>query len=160
MKKCVFLILLCSLLWGCSAAETFETVGDDQVQQVTGAQKELVLTVGEDAVILQSGAGVEYLCDGYTVATEILESGDLSGTFRAVTGMSSDALTVIETSAGGIARYESVWTAAGEGGDTVCRMLILDDGAWHYCVSITAPADRAGELQETWQEIFASVGIV
>jgi hypothetical protein len=160
MKKWVWIMALAFVLSGCGTEETLETVGDEYLQQVVQEKKELVLDVPKNAMILESSAGTEYICDGYSVATQVLESGDLSGTLQTVTGLASDALTVVETSAGGVDRYESVWTAAGEGGDTVCRVLILDDGAWHYCVSISAPAEQAGRLQQIWQGLFNSARIL
>lgn len=160
MKKWVCIMALALVLSGCGAEETFETVGDEYLQQVAQEKKELVLDVAEDAVILESSAGVQYLCDGYTVCTEILESGNIGGTLRTVTGMDQGALTIVETASAGLDRYESAWTAAGEGGDVVGRVMVLDDGVWHYCISVSAPAEQAGQFQKIWQELFSSARVI
>jgi VCBS repeat-containing protein len=56
-------------------------------------------------------------------------------------------------------RYESVWSAVGEGEDQVGRLVILDDGNYHYAVTVMAPAETAGELTKTWQKLLNSAVI-
>lgn len=159
MKKCCLFLLCGVLLCGCGAQETFETVDDEYVQSVMQEQREVLLTVEDDAVVLQGDTGCVYLCDGYEVTVEILSAGNLSGTFQTLTGFGTDDLTVIETVGSGVARYECVWAAAGEGGDMVGRAVILDDGIYHYCVTVLADADDAPALQKTTEEIFDSFGL-
>lgn len=159
MKKAVSIALCAVLLCGCSASETFETVDDEYVQSVIQQQKAVSLTLEPGAVAIQADAGTIYLCDGYDLCVEIRPSGNLSATFMALTGFASDALTVVETSASELTRYESVWVSAGEGGDQVGRTVVLDDGLYHYCITFTAPAADAAALQATWQQILSSVNI-
>ena len=62
----------------------------------------------------------------------------------------------MESFRGNAKRYDCVWTAAGEGEDQVGRACILDDGSFHYVVSVMAGQSRSGELQPVWQDIFDS----
>lgn len=156
MKKFCLFLLLPLLLCGCGTQETFETVDDEHVESVMQEQKTVLLTVEEDALTLQGDTGTIYLCDGYDLTVEIMDAGNLSGTFQNITGFGMDDLTVMETSSAEAARYECVWSAAGEGGDMVGRAVILDDGVYHYCVTVLADAEDALALQETWKEIFDS----
>ena len=157
MRKCCLILVLCLFLCGCGVQETFETVEDDHAAAVMQEQKRISLQVEEDAVALQGDTGTIYLCDGYEVTAEILSAGNLNGTFQTLTGFGMDALTVVETSAGDTSRYECVWTAAGEQGDTVGRAVILDDGIYHYCVTVSAAAEDAAALQAAWQAILDSL---
>jgi len=158
MKKlCVFL-LLCLLLTGCSARETFETIDDVHGEQPLAAPREVVLTLPENAAAqaIQSDYGQLYFCDGYEITLQTVPAGNLDATLRKLTGFGSDGLTVVETGLTENARYECVWTAAGEGGDMVGRAVVLDDGQYHYCLTAMAGADKAGRLRETWQSLFDS----
>ena len=159
MRKCLLILILCGLLCGCSARETFETVEDEYVQSAMQPQKDILLEVDGDAVALQGDQGTIYLCDGYEVTVEVLSAGNLDGTVQTLTGFSMDALTVVETAAVDAARYECVWSSAGEEGDMVGRAVILDDGCFHYCVTVLADAGDAYSLQDTWQAIFDSFSI-
>lgn len=156
MKKCCLILMAALLLSGCAAAETFETLGDIDMSPVLREERSVLLTVPQEAQILQGDTGTIYLCDGYEVTVEVLSGGDLNGTLQNLTGFGTDDLTVIETAAADVGRYECVWTAAGEGGDVVGRVVVLDDGAYHYCVTVQSGAEDALSLQETWQEIFDS----
>ena len=98
-----------------------------------------------------------YLCDGYTLAMQTMESGDLDDTLRTLTGFSREQLTVMETLRHGIKRYDCVWSAAGEGGDQVARAVILDDGSYHYAVTVMADFASAGDLADTWKSILDTV---
>lgn len=159
MKIMCWILALVLVLSGCSAAETFETVGDVDMTPVAAESRQLGLTVPEQAVALQGDSGTLYLCDGYTLTAQVLASGDLSGTVQTLTGFGSESLTVIETAVGDMRRYECVWTGAGEGGDTVGRVLVLDDGRYHYCVTMEYAASDAAAMQTTWTEIAQSVRI-
>jgi len=41
----------------------------------------------------------------------------------------------------------------------VGRVLVLDDGKFHYCVSIMAMAADAGDCMEDWNEVLQSVAL-
>ena len=122
-------------------------------------EKSIILCVDESAVVLQGDTGTLYLCDGYEVTVEVLSAGNLSGTFQSLTGFGADDLTVVQTAAGDAARYECVWSAAGERGDLVGHAVILDDGVYHYCVTTLADAADAARLQPEWEALFASFAL-
>lgn len=160
MKKlCVMLALI--LLCGCSAEQTFETVADEMVQSVLAQPKEILLRLPEETLLpaMETDNGTLYLCDGYDVSVQTVESGDLESTICLVSGFSSEDLTVIQTAAGEYQCYEFVWTSATDLGEQVGRAMILDDGNYHYILSTLAPAAHAQEYQEIWNGIFESFGI-
>lgn len=150
------------LLTGCGAQETFETMADVQVQSVSASARQVLLSLPEEAAVCvfeDAQTGSLYLCDGYSISLQTLQGGDLDKTLRAVTGYSREQLTLMQTRQGDVKRYECVWSAAGEGEDQVGRAVILDDGSYHYVLTTMAGQTHAGELTETWQEIFSSFGL-
>lgn len=157
MKKCCLLVSVLFLLTGCSSAETFETVADEYVQSVMRQEMTVSVAVEPGTEAIEGASGTIYLCDGYEVTVEVMQSGNLSATLREVTGYTADQLTVIETAAGSMKRYECAFSSAGEGGDLVGRTVILDDGVCHYCVTVAAPADDAQALMPAWNAIFDSI---
>ena len=158
MKKVSILLALLLLLTGCGGNEVFERV-EDVYAPVAETPKKLALSLPKDAAVatVSGSSGTLYLCDGYTVAVETLSGGDLNRTFKTITGFSSDRLTVMAREKDGITAYRCVWTSAGEGGDQVGRSLILDDGVFHYAVTVMASASDATALQDAWQSLFQSV---
>lgn len=157
MKKLCFLLVFVLLLAGCQAAPTFETMDDVYAPQVQSAPKQVALALPEDVQTVAGGDGKLYLCDGYEVTVQTLSSGDINSTLRQLTGFASDGLTTVQTAASGVTRYACVWTAAGENGDTVGRAVVLDDGQYHYCVTVMGSADGAGELAPAWTQILNSI---
>ena len=157
MKKLCFLLAFVAFLAGCRAATTFETVDDVYAPQSQNAPREVALVLPEDVQTIAGDNGKLYLCDGYEVTVETFSSGDLNGTVQKLTGFAPDALTMLQTVASNVRRYECVWTAAGENGDAVGRAVVLDDGVYHYCVTVMGQADAAGEMAGTWQELLRSV---
>lgn len=157
MKKCMVFILAL-LLTGCAAEETFETVADELVQSVSAEVREVVLELPAEAAApaSESESGTLYLCDGYEIALETMEAGDLNATIQSISGYSRDNVTVMETDTGDWKRYEFVWASAGENGDRIGKAAILDDGSYHYVLSVMADADRAEEYEEVWREMFDS----
>ena len=160
MKKVWTLLFSCILLVGCSAQPVFETVQDsaDAPGLVQPRQIEVALPKEASAPTLHSeDTGALYLCDGYSLSVQTMAAGDLNGTMRALTGFSRDNLTVMETSPNGVTRYDCVWSAAGEGGDQVGRAVILDDGHYHYAVTVMTDFASAGDLAATWSAILDTV---
>lgn len=158
MKKLLLLVLLSAILTGCSAAPTFETLGQIQHQPEAApmaADVQLALPASA-ALEVFGGTDKVYECDGYTLVLQTRASGDLSATVRSLSGFLPEKLTVMESAAENVRRYDWVWTAAGEGGDLICRASVLDDGNYHYCVYTMAPAQAAGKLTEEWNGLFAS----
>ena len=160
MKKCWLVMCLMVTLTGCGAVETFETMQDEYLQPVMGQMRQINLTVPISAaapVMNDENGGRLYLCDGYVLTLQTLEGGDLDRTARAVSGFGCEKLSVVETAISGGKRFDWVWTAVGEGGDHIGRVAVLDDGTYHYCVSVMADADTAGALEAEWSGLFSSV---
>lgn len=161
MKKIIIAAALLLFLTGC-AQPTFETLQDPGIQTDTPAAAQIQLTLPDEAsaaVMESEDAGKMYFCDGYTVTVQTLPGGDLDRTLRQLTGFAKDALTLMQTRQDVIDRYESVWSAAGEEGDQVGRVVVLDDGNYHYAVSVMAPYTAAGDLASVWQNILESVSL-
>ncbi len=157
MKKVCFLLVFLLCLTGCKAAQTFETVDDVYAPQPQSAPRQIDVTLPQDVLTIAGDSGNLYLCDGFEVTVETYSSGDLTQTVHALTGFAPDALTMLQTSVADVHRYECVWTTAGENGDAVGRAVVLDDGQYHYCVTVMCPADTAGELTEELQTVLSSV---
>lgn len=163
MKKIVIALLLVALFAaGCSRQETMETVGDVLVQQTAAPMQQVVVDLPKEAALptMETEDGKLYLCENYTISQQIMESGDLERTVRAVSGYSREDLKVMETAWEKVKRYDFVWTAAGETEDQVCRACILDDGSYHYVLTAFADASQAGQLQDTWREMFNSFRLI
>lgn len=159
MKKILLLILVVFVMTGCSAAETFETLGQIQHQQdALPTMASIQLSLPESAAEQTFGGGSDtvYECEGYTLVLQTLVAGDFDRTVRTLSGFSPEKLTVMESMMEQGKRYDWVWTAAGESGDLVCRASVLDDGNYHYCIYTLAPAQSAGTLAEEWNTLFSS----
>lgn len=162
MKKVVCLIFAMALLAGCQQPKDLETLSDSILQPELPQSKEIFLQLPEDAakaVLEAAGTGTLYLCDGYSVAVQTLPAGNLDATLREVTGYGREKIQLWEKKEGNVSRFVCVWTAAGEGGDQMGKTTILDDGHYHYVLSIMSDAENAGELAETWQQIMDSFNI-
>lgn len=161
MKKRCLIMFLVLLLCGCSTRQTFETVTDEMVLPASVQPKEILLTLPEETLLpaMETDLGILYLCDGYDVAVQTMDSGNLDGTVRQVCGFGSEDLTIMQTKAGEYTCYDFVWTAATDLGQQVGRAKILDDTTYHYVLSASAPAKTAEEYYEIWNGIFESFGI-
>lgn len=161
MKKVWIIILAALMLTGCAASETFETMGDDHdaLQVISPSKLSFTMPADAAAPVIQGNDGALYFCDGYEIMVQTLAGGDLDRTLRQLTGYDSKSLTVMTTQLADITRHDCVWISAGEAGDHVGRTVIIDDGMHHYSLSVMAPAEEAGSLQESWHELFSSVGI-
>lgn len=158
MKKWL-LILCCALfLTGCNS-EVFETVDDPNDIEVMATPAQLLLELPEDAAapVMNAEGGKLYFCDGFDVTVDVLASGNLDGTLELLTGFHRDELEILKTKRCGVDCYEGVWSAAGEAGDLVGRVVILDDGSFHYCVTVLSPAQNVSESMAAWQEVLDSV---
>ncbi len=159
MKKLWILVFFAVLLTGCAAEPAFERVEDIYAPQEKPAAKRILLQVPQEAQVMESGAGTLYLCNGFEVVVQTMDGGDLDETIRAVTGFREDALTVLETGTSNLSRFECAWSAAGEAGQSVARAVVLDDGNYHYCLTVMANSDRVGQLAKQWQDILNSFGV-
>lgn len=162
MKKIAIALLLGLLLSGCGAKETLETVADDiPLQPVLAQPAQISVRLPDNAVspVLESDKQQFYFCEDYEIAIETRASGDLSCTITAMTGFDPEQLTVMHTSPDGVDRYEFVWAAAGEDGDRLGRGVVLDDGSYHYCMSVLRDAQPQKKSQVVWSDVFASFSL-
>lgn len=162
MKRMVVILMILALLTGCGQAEVFETVGDQQMVAVMAQPREIRLTLPEDTVLpaMETDNGTLYMCKDFDVTVQTMNSGDLDGTIRIVSGFGREDLTVIETFNGAEDCYEFSWTTLGETEDLVCRCMILDDGNFHYILTAMVDAELAGEYQEIWNGMFETFGLI
>ena len=119
------------------------------------------MVLPEEAVqpVLQSeDSGKLYFCEGYTLSVQTLQGGDLAETLRSLTGYDKDALELVTTREKDHDRHVCAWTSAGEGTQKIGRAVILDDGDYHYAVTVMADADKAGQLRKTWDVLLSGVG--
>ena len=149
------------LLCGCSPEQTFETVTDEMVLGASVQPRKILLTLPEETLLpaMETDQGMLYLCDGYDVSVQTLQSGDLDATVRQICGFGKDELTIMQTKAGDYNCYEFVWTAATDLGQQVGRAMILEDTDYHYALCAVAPEKNAEEYQQIWNGIFDSFGI-
>ena len=158
MKKIVVFALVTMLLSGCAAEETLETVADDLVQPVMAQPREIAVSLpGEVSVPTMEGdTGRMYLASDYEIYIQTLEAGDLNATIKTVSGYDREDLTVMETNPEGFDRYEFVWVSAGETGERLGRGVVLDDGSYHYVMTVLRDAESTENSQIVWNDVFAS----
>ena len=159
MKKIIVMLMMSLLLSGCGAKETLETVADDiPLQPVLAEPAQISVRLPDNAVspVLESDSEQVYLCEDYEISIETRASGDLGGTITALTGFDPEQLTVMHTKQDDADRYEFVWVSAGEMGDRLGRGVVLDDGSYHYCMSVLRDAEDQKKSQVVWSDVFSS----
>ncbi len=161
MKKWMSLVCLSLILCGCGAEETFETIADEQVLSVMASPRQIALELpdGTAAPALERDGEQVYVCENHEIILETLSAGDLKGTIRSICGYDKEDLTVMETQWQDVTRYEFVWAAAGENGDRLGRAVILDDGQYHYCLSVLRDTEEKTD-QTVWNQMFASFALL
>ena len=158
MKKIVLFVLLPLLLTGCGGEETLETVADEMVLPVMALPGEILVELPGEAAMpaMESDTGRMYLASDYEIYIQTLEAGDLDKTIKTLSGYEKEDLTVMETFLDGISRYEFVWTSMGEDGQRLGRAVILDDGNYHYTMTVLRDADTTETTQIVWSDVFRS----
>ena len=162
MKKIWMLATLMLFLCGCGAQETFETLGQVEQTPVQAAPWQIMFDLPEDAgspVMESPDSGKLYMCKDYSVMVQTLPGGDLNETFLQCTGFPVSGLQIMRTKEDAIKRYDTVWAATAEDGDRVGRIAVLDDGSYHYVLTVMADAEKAGSLTDSWQTLFRSLHI-
>lgn len=158
MKRWIWLAVIPFMLCGCGVAETFETVADVWAEPAAPEKRAIAVDLpGETAMpVMESDNGRIYLCSDYEICIQTLDGGDLSATVEAMSGFAADEITVMSTRQGEVSRHEFVWAAAGEGGDILGRGIILDDGNYHYTMTVLRNADAAQTSTVVWDGVFSS----
>ena len=164
MKKGWILAVLAAglMLWGCQAEPTLETIADEWVQSVMAQPRQISVNLPDGALapVLESDSEQVYLSDDYEIIIETLSAGDLNATVEHLSGYSRDNVTLVRTQQGDADRYEFVWASAGENGDRLGRAVILDDGDYHYCMSVLRDADTTKTSQIVWSDVFDSFSLI
>ena len=160
MKKLLLLISAVFLLTGC-AAPTFETINDADDLPAMATPATVLVDLPEDAAApaMDGASGKLYFCGDYEIMVEVMPSGNLDKTLQTLTGFGREELEIIKTERCGVSCYESAWSAAGEAGDHVGRVLVMDDNSYHYCVSVMASAENASDCLAAWNKIMDSVAL-
>lgn len=160
MKKLFILVALMAVLTGCAGRQTtFETIADDVVQVAAPRQREILLEIPKEAAeaVFKGESGDKlYVCEGYTLAVQTMQAGDLERTVRIISGYGQDELTVVHTCTGEFDRYDFVWSSAGEDGTQIGRAAVLDDGNYHYAVTCMASENAYDLADSGWDRIFGS----
>lgn len=158
MKKLWITGLCCLLLCGCGAEQTGETVADEFRQPAAVMQRSIQVELpGEAAVPAMEGENSRYyICDDYEISLETFPSGDVNATIRTLSGYEKKDLTVVETELEGVKRYDFVWASEGEQGQRLGRASILDDGHYHYTLSVLRDAEKTEKSQVVWRTVFES----
>ena len=161
MKKIWILTALVLTLSGCAAKETFETVADKLVQTIMPSPQQTTVRLPDNAVapVLESDSEQVYLCEDYELIIETVSSGDLNATIQSICGYSKEDLTIMQTQIDGVDRYDFVWASAGEKGERLGRAVVLDDGHYHYCMSVLRDADSTEKTQIVWRDVFNSFSL-
>lgn len=161
MRKRLPVLLVLLLLTGCGAEQTMETVADVWVEPTLPEPGSISVALpGETALpVIESDSGRVYLCNDYEVYLQTLESGDLPDTVRTMSGFSPEELTMVSTTQDGMNRHEFVWASAGETGDWLGRGVILDDGNYHYTMTVLRSAESVETSQVVWDGVFNSFRI-
>ncbi len=156
MKKCLVWILVVVVLCGCGTAPAVETISDEWIEPVLAQPREIILHLPGEATVfaMESDSGRQYIGDGYEVMVQTMPAGDLSGTIRCLTGFEKDELTVMQTRNDDIKRYEFVWASEGEHGERLGKGAVLDDGDYHYCLSVLQDVETMADCQIIWSEVF------
>ena len=160
--KCVLSVLMMALLLcGCGAEQTLETVADELVVPVMAQPRKISVSLPGEAAMpaVESDSGRIYVCEDYEIVIQNYPSGDLNATIEELSGYTMDRLTVMATDQDGVDRYDFVWASAGEDGDQLGRAVILDDGNYHYTMTVTRPADTTETSQITWSQVFNSFAL-
>ena len=163
MKKILCFAALAVLLTGCTSKPALETVADEPVQVVTAPVQQILLDLPENAKLEAMGSESQdklYLCDGFTVNVQTVEAGDLDKTLRAATGYGKEDLTLMRTATAAGKCYRCVWAAAGEGQTQVGKTCIVDDGNYHYVLTVMVPEADAGKLFQQVQSVLDSFQVV
>ena len=160
MKKLLLIVLTLLMLTGCASQPVFETVDDLPVSGEPAQAKEILVSLPKEASVptLEGEDDARlYDCGDYILTTQVFRGGDIDGTLQSLTGFPGANLSHVQTKQQNMDRYDCVWTAAGENGEEVGRAVVLDDGAYHYAVSVLADAELAGDLLQQWKTVLNSV---
>ena len=158
MKKILMAMMTVLLLAGCAEQPVMETVADDLTEPAAVPVRQIQVNLPDEAAVptVEGSGGRIYLCEDYEIVIQTMAAGDLDATVRALSGYDRQRLTVISTRPADVNRYDFVWATAGEEGDRLGRAVILDDGNYHYTMTVLRDADTTENSQIVWRSVFES----
>ena len=163
MKKwMVGLILLFGVvLCACGRAETFEIISDVVVTGQLSEPAKISLRIPDDATlaVMSSTDGQSYEGDHYQIIIQTYAAGDLNQTLQQITGYSSNQLKLMEVTTEAYGKYLCAWSSVSEEGELVGRCAVLDDGRYHYCLSVLVDAQKSGEMRGEIDALFADYSL-
>ena len=138
-----------------------ETVEDVWQEEPAAAPLQIRVSLpGEEALpVMETSGNRLYLSEHYQIEVQTLPGGDLSRTVQTMSGLEPGDVTLVQTEQGGLARYDFVWAAAGEEGDQLGRGAVLDDGNYHYALSVLRSAEDEATRQIHWDQVFSSFSV-
>ncbi len=159
--KMVVMILMVLLLTGCGTQETYETIADVDIQSVMAQPRQILVDLPGDALatVLKTEGEKVYISQDYEIIIETRAAGDLKATVQALSGFNPEDVTLLKTDLEEGTRHEFVWACAGEDGDRLGRAVIVDDGNYHYCMSVLRDAENRKVSQISWEDVFSSFRI-
>ena len=163
MKKWMLGIVLLFgvFLGGCRGAESFEVIADNIVELPSAEPAKVELKIPEDGTLTVM-SGNDWQCyegEHYQIILQTYPSGDLNRTLQNITGYDKEHLSVMEISGENIDKYLCAWSAVSEEGELVGRCSVLDDGIYHYCLSVLVDAEVSGEIRDTVDAVFAAYSL-
>jgi len=161
MKIWITIFLAGVLLTGCGAEPALETIADELAEPVQAPVARIQVELPDEAALpaMESSESRLYLCEDYEILIQTLDGGDLEETVRTLTGYGTDKLTLVQTRQDGLRRYDFVWVSTGEKGEMVGRAVILDDGNYHYTMTVLHPAEDTENTQIVWRRVFESFSL-
>lgn len=161
MRKLIWIAVLGILLAGCAGEPVLETITDTLDVPAMARPREISVKLPGEASLpaVESDVGRIYTCADYDLAIQTMPSGNLNATVESLSGYTMEDLTILEREQDGVKRYDFVWASAGENGDQLGRAVILDDGTYHYTMTVLRDEDTTESLQVVWSEVFGSFSL-
>ena len=158
MKLVAMIVSVLLLFCGCAAEETYETVMDVWEEVPAPEAKSICVDLpGESAMpVMESDGGRVYVSSDHEIYVQTMPGGDIGATIEEMSGHPQESLTVLSTMQDDAMRYDFVWATAGEGGDLLGRGIILDDGSYHYTMTVLRDADTVQSSTVVWDAVFSS----
>ena len=163
MKKWMvgLVLLLCLTFCACSSVETFEIISDVIVVGQVSEPAKVSVRIPDDAAlaVMSGNDGQSYEGDHYQIVIQTYAAGDLNKTLRYVTGYNSEQLNLMEVPSEGYNKYLGAWSSVSGEGELVGRCAVLDDGLYHYCLSVLVDANMSGEMRDEIDALFADYSL-
>jgi len=151
------MLVLAAVFSGCSA-EVFEPMLDVYNSGEQGTPLKMQIELPDDAAfcVMSGDTGTLYYGEHYEVSVETYPSGNISQTLYNVTGHKMEELTVMEIPVAQGNSYRCGWSAANDEGEQIGQCIIIDDGRFHYCLSVLADAEEADALRPVIRTVLNS----